>query len=280
MPMTSLRRARSILLATAVLGAGFAGGWVLRGGPVAAVAGEDATALAEAQLARFYDGLSGKALLADVLGDAFQIMRTDGTRLDRAAYLDRPASYGDYRLSGVKGTLAGDVLTVTYFTTAAGTVGEQDVMSEGEPRLAVFTRSDGQWALQGLANLGNGVIANADQAAAKAVDEWIAAAASGDKARLEKVLAPEFQIVRADGSAYDKETYLAQGLPSYPTPPNAADLDATGYGDLLVVRYLVTTEVDADGERLRRDAPRLTIFRKAGSGWAVVAHANFAAPEG
>ncbi|MCB1502876.1 MAG: nuclear transport factor 2 family protein [Bauldia sp.] len=280
MPTTFARRIRPILFAATVLGVGFAAGWMLRGGSGAAVAEEDATVLAEAQLARFYDAISGKAPLADVLGEAFQIMRTDGTRYDRAAYLERPASYGGYALSGVKGTMAGDVLTTTYFTTATGTVGDQEVVSEGEPRLAVFTRSGGAWALQGLASLGNGFIANPGEAAAKAVEEWVAAAASGDKARLDKVLAPEFQIVRADGSAYDKQTYLAVGLPSYPTPPEVADLDATGYGDLLVVRYLLTTEVDVGGETLKRNAPRLTVFRKAGGGWLVVAHANLAAPEG
>lgn len=278
MPTPTLR-VRPVLLAAAVLATGFVAGWTIRGGTGAAVADEDATALAEAQLTRFYDGLSGKAPLADVLGEAFQIMRTDGTRYDRAAYLDRPAAYSDYRLSGIKGTRAGDVLTATYFTSAAGTIGDQDVVSEGEPRLAVFSRTGDSWALQGLANLGNGVITNPEEAAAKAVTEWVTTAASGDKERIAAILAPEFQIVRADGSAYDKDAYLAGGLPSYPTPPAVADLDATGYGDLLVVRYLVTTTVDAGGDMLKPDAPRLTVFRKAGNGWSVVAHANFAAPE-
>ena len=38
-------------------------------------------------LTRFHEALAGRGELADVLGDAFQIMRTDGTRYDNETYL-------------------------------------------------------------------------------------------------------------------------------------------------------------------------------------------------
>ena len=121
MPTSSMRRVRPLLIA-AVLGLGFAAGWTLRSGDGAAEAQEDAAVLAEAQLTRFYEALAGRGELGDVLGDAFQIMRTDGTRYDRAAYLSRPPSYSAYKLGDIQAFLSGDVLTATYFTGVTGTI--------------------------------------------------------------------------------------------------------------------------------------------------------------
>jgi ketosteroid isomerase-like protein len=53
----------------------------------------------------------------------------------------------------------------------------------------------------------------------------------------------------------------------------------TGTSDLLVVRYEVTTDQTRAGKRVQRHAPRLTVFRKQGDNWLVVAHANFATLE-
>src|SRR5690606_5993566 len=46
-----------------------------------------------------------------------------------------------------------------------------------------------------------------------AIRAWIGAVASGDTAKLATLLAPEFQIARADGSVYDRAGYLASQLP-------------------------------------------------------------------
>jgi ketosteroid isomerase-like protein len=111
----------------------------------------------------------------------------------------------------------------------------------------------------------------------KAVQAWVDAVVSGDVHRIEAVLAPEFQILRADGTAYDKEAYLKSDLPRFPDVPVMSMLVVTGHGDLLVARYVLTTGgVLADGVE-RPQAPRLTVFRKDGDTWLVVAHANFAA---
>ncbi len=111
----------------------------------------------------------------------------------------------------------------------------------------------------------------------KAVQAWVDAVVSGDVARIEAVLAPEFQILRADGTAYDKGAYLKSNLPRFPDVPVMSMLVVTGNRDLLVARYVLTTGgVLADGVE-RPQAPRLTVFRKDGDTWLVVAHANFAA---
>ena len=98
-------------------------------------ADDAATDLAKAQLGRFYEALAGKADLGDVLGNAFQVMRTDGTRYDRAAYLARHPAYTSYTLSDVKASLAGDVLTVSYFVAVNGQVEGLGRASLGDPRL-------------------------------------------------------------------------------------------------------------------------------------------------
>ena len=91
------------------------------------------------------------------------------------------------------------------------------------------------------------------------------------------MLAPEFQILRSDGSAYDRAGYLASNLPSFPDKvPVMSALVVTGDGDLLVARYVLTTGGVLSDEAEERPAPRLTVFRKDGDAWLVVAHANFA----
>ena len=152
------RRSRRFFLAAAVLGLGFAAGWSVRGGGGTAEAQEDAAVLAETELTRFYEALAGRGELADTLGDAFQIMRTDGTRYDRATYLSRPPSYSAYKLGDIRAFQAGDVLTATYFAGVTGTLEDTGIASEDQPRLAVFTRAGGDWKLQGLANLGTGLV--------------------------------------------------------------------------------------------------------------------------
>lgn len=277
MSMQSPSRLRPVLIA-AVLTLGFAAGFTFRGSNGAAVAEEDAATLAKAQLTRFYDALAGRGALEDVLGDGFQLMRTDGTRYDRASYLARPPAYSAYELGDIQASLAGDVLTATYFTGVTGKMDDRNVASQDQPRLAVFTRTGGEWKLQALANLGAGLITDAAEAGKKAVDGWVGAVASGDAAAIAKVLAPEFQIVRSDGTAYGAEEYLQSEFPRFPEPPAIGSLVVTGFGDTLVARYEITSKILLGEETEMRDAPRLTVFRRGpGGSWLVVAHSNFAA---
>ena len=236
------------------------------GSPAAAAEGD--AALAETQLARLYDALMGKAELADVLGDAFQVMRTDGTRYDRAGYIARHPSLSSYKLSDLKAIRSGDVLTASFFAAVNGQVEEMGRATGGDPRLAVFAKAGDQWKLQAIANLGLGLAANPEAEGRKAIEGWVGAVVSGDLARVKAVLAPEFQIVRADGSAYDAAGYLASTLPKFDKPPEVKSPVVTGFGDYLIARYALVTD--------KGDAPRLTVFRKSGTAWLVVAHANFA----
>lgn len=120
--------------------------------------------------------------------------------------------------------------------------------------------------------------ANLQAEGQKAVQAWVDAVVSGDVGRIEAILAPHFQILRADGTAYDKRSYLASDLPSFPHVPEISDLVVTRDGDILVARYMLTTGGVREGVE-RPMAPRLTVFQKDGDRWLVVAHANFAAIE-
>jgi ketosteroid isomerase-like protein len=112
-----------------------------------------------------------------------------------------------------------------------------------------------------------------------AIKAWWGALVAGTPASVGAVLAPEFQIMRADGSGYDKAGYLASSLPKIAAMPEVTKLVVTEHGDTLVTRYYVTVEETRNGKTVERHAPRMTIFRKEGDSWLVVAHGNFATLE-
>ena len=114
-----------------------------------------------------------------------------------------------------------------------------------------------------------------------AVRHFLDAVASADAEILAAVLAPEFQIMRANGAGYTRAEYLTESFPSVRIAgtPVIEELVATRDGDLLVTRYKLAIEEEIEGQHVSHLAPRLTVFRRVGSGWLVVAHANFAQPE-
>ena len=99
--------------------------------------------------------------------------------------------------------------------------------------------------------------------------------AEGDRAAVERLLAPEFQILRSDGIGYDKAGYLA-ALPEHLLAPEVHDVQASGDSGSLVIRYTVTVDEIVRGQSMRGTAPRLSALRRAGETWLMVAHANFA----
>lgn len=111
--------------------------------------------------------------------------------------------------------------------------------------------------------------------ALKALDPWIEAVFTGDPAVVDKVLAPEFQILRADGSGYDRASYLAN-LPKFGGVPDITDMVFTSEGDLLVLRYKLRLEQKIADKPVQVLAPRLSVLRRVESVWLMVAHANFA----
>ena len=115
----------------------------------------------------------------------------------------------------------------------------------------------------GLAAIAAAPIAIAAQADAAPIGEgdalaallpWIAAVAEGDRAAVERLLAPEFQILRSDGIGYDKAGYLA-ALPEHLLVPELHDLHASGDSGSLVIRYTVTVDEIVRGQSMRGRHP-------------------------
>lgn len=96
---------------------------------------------------------------------------------------------------------------------------------------------------------------------------------------LAPMLSPEFQIMRTNGVGYDRDGYLAKGVPSISAKPDFSheDITATRNGDILVVRYFLRINETILGKPVKKRAPRLTVFRNVGGAWKVVAHSNFGA---
>lgn len=116
---------------------------------------------------------------------------------------------------------------------------------------------------------------SADVDAELAVRQWLDAVVAGTPEALGAVLAPEFQIQRANGTGYDRDGYIEGGAAQL-AEFDATDLVATRHEDLLVVRYTLIVSETISGQPVQRTAPRLTVFRWDEDRWLVVAHANFA----
>jgi hypothetical protein len=93
---------------------------------------------------------------------------------------------------------------------------------------------------------------------------------------VDKVLAPEFQVMREDGSSDDKRDYIATGIPHVAAIPEISRIAVTGHGNVMVTRYVAKVRETRDGKVVEKTAPRLTVFRKDGDKWLAVAHGNFA----
>jgi hypothetical protein len=92
-------------------------------------------------------------------------------------------------------------------------------------------------------------------------------------ASLEAFLAPEFQIVRANGDRLGREAYLA--APVSVDDFTISDVAATQGGDVVVVTYLIETTETIDGVEQTTTAPRLSVFRLVDGVWQLSAHASF-----
>ena len=110
----------------------------------------------------------------------------------------------------------------------------------------------------------------------QAIEDVFAALTSGDPAEVEPYLAPEFQIVRTDGGAYDKQTYLERSIPKISSEPIIRDLVVTRNGDIVVSRFWLGIEEVIDGKKAVNGALQLIVFRIMPDIWQVVATANMA----
>lgn len=110
--------------------------------------------------------------------------------------------------------------------------------------------------------------------ALEALDPWADALASGDPAKIAKVLAPEYQIMRSNGNGHDLTTYLTS-LPKQRIRSKFSDIVATGGGDIMVIRYRIETDQVIEGKEVKGISPRLSVFRRVDGHWLLSAHANF-----
>ena len=117
-------------------------------------------------------------------------------------------------------------------------------------------------------------LASPTAAALPLVTHFFALLQHKDQAGLKALLAPGFQVQRADGSAAGKAEYLAS-LPTLDTF-TLEKLHATETNGTLVVRYLAVATGVVNGKPYTPGpAPRLSVFSWNGARWQLTAHANF-----
>lgn len=116
-----------------------------------------------------------------------------------------------------------------------------------------------------------------EEMARAALVAFTAAVVSGPDA-VAPLLAPEFQIMRANGVGYDRDGYIDHVAEVSARPDfSHEDLVVTTADDVMVVRYFLTINETIEGAPVSRRAPRLTVFRNIDGVWKVVCHANFGA---
>ena len=105
-------------------------------------------------------------------------------------------------------------------------------------------------------------------------EKWFTLVQNKDVAGLKKFMSPAFELQRADGTGSNKADYLKNisTVQSF----NLTDFTASRAGDVLVVRYLADATGIVNGKPYSPGpAPRLTVFKRDGKAWQIVAHANF-----
>jgi len=109
--------------------------------------------------------------------------------------------------------------------------------------------------------------------ATELVTAWLETLKSGES--VADLMAPNFEIQRADGSGANRDQYLA----------NPAVVDdytlsntviASQSGNTLSVRWSLEVSEEINGVQYDDvDAPRLTVFEWTGDAWQIVGYANF-----
>jgi 2-iminobutanoate/2-iminopropanoate deaminase len=114
---------------------------------------------------------------------------------------------------------------------------------------------------------------------AELVTKFFDALQAGDRDAVGAMLAPAFQLVRANGDSYDAGNYL-DNLPLFEAY-TLSNVRVTHDGNVLVVAYYVATDTTTDdgAADYGAPAPRLSTFQQIDGAWKLLSHANFAAPE-
>lgn len=122
-------------------------------------------------------------------------------------------------------------------------------------------------------------LADPSATGARLAERYLGLLKSKDAVGLDRFLAPEFQVQRADGSGASKAEYLR----SLPTITDFVVTDAVGTQKkgTLVVRYLANVAGVTNGKAYSAGAaPRLSTFTWDGRRWQLSSHANFNALQG
>lgn len=105
--------------------------------------------------------------------------------------------------------------------------------------------------------------------------EFLTVLQRGDAKGLATILAPNFQLARADGTHADRSQYLANPA-KVSTFVISDDLTARQDGRTLTVRWGVLISEQINGETYTNvEAPRLTSFVWRQGRWQMISHANF-----
>lgn len=126
-----------------------------------------------------------------------------------------------------------------------------------------------------LTGAGSAQAAMSDEDARAAIMTWLDALHTGDPNAVAAVLAPEFQLLRSDGTGHDRTSYLTD-LPKQTSKPEVSEIAFGSNGGTIVARYMLHIEQTINNKPVQARAPRLSVFRRGDSGWLIVAHANFA----
>lgn len=100
---------------------------------------------------------------------------------------------------------------------------------------------------------------------------------SRNTADLGDFLAPDFQLLRTDGTSADKQQYIDQ----LPTLKSYSIGAVTGleYSNTLTATYSAATNLVVDGKQYNgAPNPFLSVFVKRGGQWRLVGHGNFNTP--
>jgi hypothetical protein len=113
----------------------------------------------------------------------------------------------------------------------------------------------------------------------KLVTQFLNDLSAKNTADLTAFLAPNFQLMRGDGTGADKKQYLAD-LPTQKSF-KLGPVHGLEYGGTLSATYTVTSNLTVDGKAFASaPTPRLSVFVKNGDGqWHLVGHGNFNKPK-
>ncbi|GEM_PF-1019262 len=259
-------------------------------------------------VAPFYEQLSlapgaeKEAQLLAFLAPEYQLLRTNGVRMDAAGYAADPALILSWALvSAVRTTSPeGDLAIVSYVVTTDSTI-DGVTQTTTAPRLAAFRQTPEGWRMSALANFTALPPAGATPApsippvAASGATEPSFAPAPTDPelagvvayyraltlpdgpekvAALDAILAPEFQVLRTNGRNLDRTAFLAEPALVHAFELTDPVITEDPDGMVRIVTFTARTDSTIEGVSQVTTAPRLMVLRNVAGTWLVSGLAN------